>query len=153
MERLAAQLNDLNVKVTNLNGLIAFALPVYFDFGKADLREADRAVLKRFANVVKEFYPGALLTAEGFTDPVGSTGYNKRLGQKRADMVKTYLATDGGLDKDAIRTVSYGEVKDRAVQVKSTDVKDSHQAQRRVVIVLDYVGTAANAAPIRVITE
>lgn len=151
VQRLTSQLNDLNVKVTNLNGLIAFALPVYFDFDKADLRDSDRAVLKRFANVIKEFYPGAILTAEGFADPVGNTAYNKKLGLRRADAVKSYLISDGGVDQNAVRTVSYGEDKNRAVQLGSSNPKDSHAAHRRVVIVLDYVGTAANA--VRVITE
>src|SRR5262245_47672039 len=58
VQRLRTELNDLNVKVTRLNGLIAFQVPVHFEFDKAELGEGDRAVLKRFASVVNEFYPG-----------------------------------------------------------------------------------------------
>jgi peptidoglycan-associated lipoprotein len=45
-------------------------------------------VLDRFATVVKEYYPGALVTVEGFADPAGGEIYNLRLGQRRAEAVR-----------------------------------------------------------------
>ncbi len=145
--RLRTELSDLNVKVTRLNGLIAFDVPVHFDFGKADLRDADQAVLKRFASVVNEFYPGALITTEGFTDPAGSSGYNLRLGQKRADAVRLHLVNQGGLNTDKVRAVSYGENTSRLVDKKAKGPGQAGIQNRRVVIVLDYLGTAAGIAP------
>ena len=102
VQKMRTELSDLNVKVTRLNGLIAFDVPVHFDFNAADLRESDKAVLKQFAAVVKEFYPGAVLTAEGFTDPAGSASYNQKLGQKRADTVRDFLVSDGGFSAEQI---------------------------------------------------
>ena len=143
IQKLRTELSDLNVKVTRLNGLIAFDVPVHFDFGKADLRDADQAVLKQFASVVREFYPNALLTAEGYTDPAGSSSYNLRLGQKRADAVKDHLINQGGLRTDKVRSVSYGEATNRLIDKKAKGPGNAGIENRRVVIVLDYVGTAA----------
>ena len=75
-----------------------FNVPVHFEFSKSELREPDRPVLDRFAAVVKEYYPGAIVTVEGFTDPAGSAAYNRKLGQRRADAVKEYLASAGGFE-------------------------------------------------------
>lgn len=145
VQRLRTELNDLNVKVTRLDGLLAFAMPIHFAFGKADLRESDKAVLKRFANVVREVYPDALLTAEGFTDQAGNASYNLRLGKQRAETVRDYLVSDGGINGDQIRTVSYGESVTRLVDQGATGPGENGASNRRVVIVLDYVGTAADA--------
>jgi peptidoglycan-associated lipoprotein len=149
VQQLRTELADLNVKVTRLNGLIAFDVPVHFDFNKADLRDGDRDVLKKFASVVNEFYPGALITTEGYTDPAGSSSYNLRLGKQRADAVRNYLTSDGGLRTDKVRSVSYGESVNRLVDKNAKGPGDRGMENRRVVIVLDYVGTAAGiAAPV-----
>jgi peptidoglycan-associated lipoprotein len=147
LQKIRTELSDLNVKVTRLNGLIAFDVPVHFDFNKADLRDADQAVLKQFAAVVQEFYPTALLTAEGYTDPAGSTSYNLRLGQKRAEAVRMHLVNQGGLRTDRVRTVSYGEATNRLIDRKAKGPGTAGMENRRVVIVLDYVGTAVGIAP------
>jgi peptidoglycan-associated lipoprotein len=152
VQKMRTELSDLNVKVTRLNGLIAFDVPVHFDFNAADLRESDKAVLKQFAAVVKEFYPGAVLTAEGFTDPAGSTNYNMRLGQKRATTVRDFLVSDGGFGAEQIRTASYGESRNRLIN-NEYGPGDKGIQNRRVVLVLDFVASALNAAPPRVITQ
>ena len=76
--------------------MLKFNVPVHFDFASSELREADRPVLDRFASVVTEYYPGALVTVEGFADPSGSAAYNMQLGMRRAEAVQEYLATSGG---------------------------------------------------------
>jgi peptidoglycan-associated lipoprotein len=148
VQRLSTELADLNVKVTRLNGLIAFHVPVHFEFDKADLRDADQAVLRRFAAVVNEFYPNALITAEGYTDPAGSPSYNQRLGKKRADSVRDYLVSQGGMQSQRVRTVSYGESNNRLIEPKAKGPGEQGMPNRRVVLVFDYIGTAVAAMPI-----
>jgi peptidoglycan-associated lipoprotein len=152
VQKMRTELSDLNVKVTRLNGLISFDVPVHFDFDQANLRDADKAVLKQFAAVVKEFYPGAVLTAEGFTDPAGSPGYNMRLGQKRAETVRDFLTSDGGFSAEQIRAASYGESKNRLITNEGGPGEKGMQ-NRRVVLVLDFVASALNHAPPRVTTD
>src|SRR5690606_3088384 len=107
--------SEYNVSVERLQGALKFNVPVHFEFGSAELREIDRPVLERFAGVVKEHYPNATITVEGFADPAGSTAFNQRLGKQRAESVGGYLSSNGALDASFLRTVSYGESRNRQV--------------------------------------
>ena len=79
-QELQAFRGEFNVSIERTKDLMKFNVPVHFEFSKSELREPDRPVLDRFATVVKEYYPGAIVTVEGFTDPAGSAAYNRRLG-------------------------------------------------------------------------
>src|SRR5215213_2031633 len=136
--------NDYNVSMEKVKGMLKFNLPVHFDFASSELRETDQPVLDRFASVVKEYYPGALVTVEGFTDPAGSAVYNRRLGQRRADAVKEYLATAGGFTSEAIKAVSYGEVRNRQVVPGAKGPGDLGVENRRVALVIDHAAIATD---------
>ncbi len=120
--------------------MIRFNVPVHFDFDKADIRDLDRQVLDRFASVVKQFYGQATVTVEGFADPAGSEAYNRRLGQRRADAVKRYLTTTGGLRADQVKAVSYGEAANRQVVPGARGPGMTGIENRRVALVVDYAG-------------
>ena len=79
-QELAAFKSEYNVSIEKMKGAMKFNVPVHFDFNESALREADRPVLDRFANVVQEYYPNAVVTVEGFADPAGSRAYNEQLG-------------------------------------------------------------------------
>ncbi len=130
---------EFDVTVRRLENAIAFDVPVYFDFDKAELRDSDKPVLDRFAAVVSEFYPNAIVTVEGFTDPAGSQEYNLRLGKRRAEAVKAYL-TQSGLDASRIRAVSYGESAERLVAPGAAGRNERAQLNRRVSLVIEYTG-------------
>lgn len=131
---------EFDVTIRRLEGAIAFDMPVHFEFDRAEVRPEDRPVLDRFAAVVKEFYPNAVITVEGFTDPAGSAEYNRRLGMRRAEAVKEYLTTVGGLPADRVRTVSYGESPDRLVAPGKAGDAPEAMLNRRVSLVIDYTG-------------
>ena len=78
---------------------------VYFDFDKYDLTSKANDTITRNAGVTKSI-PNNGLTVEGHTDEWGSDEYNYALGLKRAEAVKTKLASEGVTD---VSTVSYGE--------------------------------------------
>ena len=136
--------SEYNVSIEKLNGLLKFNVPVHFDFAKSELREADRPVLDRFATVVKEYYPGAIVTVEGFTDPAGSAAYNQRLGQRRATAVKEYLATAGGFQSDQLKAVTYGEARNRQVVPGAQGPGDIGIENRRVALVIDHAAIATD---------
>ena len=144
---LQAFRSEYKVSIEKLNGMLKFDMPVHFDFARADVREADRPVLDRFASVVKQYYPGALITVEGFADPAGSASYNKKLGQKRADAVKGYLATAGGFEAANLKAVSYGEAKDRQVVAGAKGPGDEGMENRRVALVVDHLAIATDRVP------
>ncbi|MEZ5465356.1 MAG: OmpA family protein, partial [Lysobacteraceae bacterium] len=110
----------------------------HFAYDSSDLRDADKAALDELAKVISNSHPGSLITVEGFTDASGGNGYNKRLGQARADAVRDYLVS-AGLPADSVRAVSYGEATDR--QVDAGAVKESGMANRRAAVVFDRIGS------------
>src|SRR5690606_37963469 len=112
-QQLATQIQALSDKhdalVTQLSGRTRLDTAAYFDFGSSTMREDARPLLDDFANVIRNSHSHAMVTVEGFTDPAGSSAYNKRLGQARADAVRDYLVTTAGLPESQVRAVSYGE--------------------------------------------
>jgi len=132
--------NDFNTTVEKMQGMLKFSVPVHFAFDDAEVRELDKPLLNRFAAVVKEYYGDATVTVEGFADPAGSEAYNKRLGKKRADAVKAYLTTAGGLPADQVKAVSYGEEADRQVVPGARGPGVTGIENRRVALVIDYGG-------------
>ncbi|HEX6615094.1 MAG TPA: OmpA family protein [Gemmatimonadales bacterium] len=148
-QELQAFRSEYQVSMEKVRGMLKFNVPVHFDFASSELRDSDRPVLDRFASVVKEYYPGALITVEGFTDPAGSPAYNKRLGQHRADAVKEYLATAGGFTSDSIRAVSYGEVRNRQVVPGARGPGEAGIENRRVALVIDHAAIATDQVTLR----
>lgn len=144
---LQALRGEFNVTVQRLEGLLSFNVPVHFDFDSSEVREQDRAVLDRFAAVVKQYYPNALVTVEGFTDPAGSAAYNLRLGMARAESVKAYLTSEGGLEQSRVRTVSYGKAADRLVAPGAKGPGSAGEPNRRVALVIDYSGDLSELRP------
>lgn len=135
--------NDYNVTVERMRGMMRFNVPVHFAFDDATIRETDKPILDRFGAVVKEFYPDALITIEGFADPAGSSGYNLTLGQRRAEAVMKHLEETAGLDADRLRAVSYGEAPRRQVRPGAHGPGPEGLDNRRVALVIDYSGEGA----------
>lgn len=130
---------EFDVTVQRLETAIRFDMPVYFDFDQAALQPEGLPVLNRFAGVVGEYYPDALLTVEGFTDPSGSATYNLELGQRRADAVQRYLVESEGFSPELVRAVSYGEDASRLVARGQGGPQEGWE-NRRVVLVIEHVG-------------
>ena len=130
---------EFDVTVQRLETAVRFYMPVYFAFDKANLRPEDLPVLDRFAGVVGEYYPDALLTIEGFTDPSGSATYNLALGKRRAEAVQRYLLESEKFSPEHVRAVSYGEDSSRLV-APGQGGPEAGWENRRVVLVIEHVG-------------
>jgi len=77
-------------------------------------------------------HPDIKVTCNGYTDSVGSQQYNLKLGQRRADSVKSYLVSQG-IDSSRISTGSFGKEN----PVASNDTAEGRAENRRVEIVVD----------------
>jgi peptidoglycan-associated lipoprotein len=131
---------EFNARVQELEMALRFDVPVYFGFDEDELTPEYMAFLDRFAEVVREYYPTSLVTAEGFTDPVGTPEYNLALGKRRAQAVADYLVEQGGLSSESVRAVSYGEAADRLVSADSHGPGTEGWENRRVALVIDHSG-------------
>jgi peptidoglycan-associated lipoprotein len=130
---------DFEVAITRLEDQLRFDIPVYFAFNDATVEQEDQAVLDRFNAVRAEYYPEALITVEGFTDPAGSAEYNMALGLRRASAVRGYLM-NAGLAEAQVRAVSYGEDTSRLVMPTDQGPGNAGWQNRRVVVVIDHGG-------------
>jgi peptidoglycan-associated lipoprotein len=147
--RLQEQITGLSQKhdalVTRLAGRVRVDAMAHFDTDSAVVPEEDKPLFDDFAQAIRSSGSEVLITVEGFADPSGSAGYNKRLGERRAEAVREYLVGAGGLSADQVRTVSYGEDRNRQVREGATGAEG--EVNRRVSLVVDYAGPAqANTA-------
>ncbi len=83
---------------------------VTFAFNSAQLDGASKQVLQRQAGWIRQF-PEVRFRVYGHTDAVGSAGYNKSLGLRRANAVVAYL-TQQGISRSRLEAVaSFGETR------------------------------------------
>lgn len=139
---LADMEEEFGATIERLETALRFNVPVHFGFDEAEIRQQDRAVLDRFLRVAGNYYPDALITVEGFTDPAGSEAYNMALGQRRADAVRSYLV-EQGMPEGQIRAVSYGENANRQVADAAHGPGEEGWQNRRVVLVIDHGSMSA----------
>lgn len=80
---------------------------VFFDYDRADIREADRPALAQNAELLKK-YDFLRITVEGHCDERGTVEYNLALGERRARAAFDYLVSLG-VPAARLKTVSYGK--------------------------------------------
>jgi peptidoglycan-associated lipoprotein len=85
-------------------GLLA---DIHFDFDKSDLREGDRQILTKNAEVLKRF-DFLRITVEGHCDERGTVEYNLALGDRRSQAARDYLVSLG-VSAQRLKTVSFGK--------------------------------------------
>jgi len=143
--RLQEQITGLSQKydalVTQMAGRARVDASAHFATNESMLSDQDKPLLDDFAKVIRDTHSDALITVEGFADPSGSSTYNRRLGQRRAEAVRDYLVQTGGLPVGQVRAVSYGE--DRNRQVRAGATGEAGRDNRRVSLVVDYAGASA----------
>ena len=132
---------EYGAKITALESGMQFALPVHFAFDDATVRDEDKAALDRFAKVVTKYYPGSVITVEGFADPAGGQKYNLDLSKRRASAVQGYLSSNAGVT-DEIRAVGYGKTRLVVPNAKKDD--PGADQNRRVVFVVESAQAQAS---------
>jgi peptidoglycan-associated lipoprotein len=112
-------------------------VPVHFGFDSAAVREEDMTVLSQIAQVIRQIYPTALVTIEGFADPSGTVQYNMNLSRRRAEAVRDVMVSRFGLPAAQFRAVAYGEQVARQVIPGARRDDPGAEANRRVVFTID----------------
>jgi peptidoglycan-associated lipoprotein len=98
---------------------------IHFDFDQAQLTSESQARLQKLADALRT-HRTLRITIAGHCDERGTEEYNLALGQKRAEVAKSYLITLG-IDPNRIDTISYGE--ERPIDPQQTD--EAWTANRR----------------------
>lgn len=108
-----------------------FDAGVLFAFDEATLSNEALTILTRFSDLVGQRQFSRLVIA-GHTDSKGSDAYNMELSQRRADAVRTFLATTPKLAQSAMSVRAAGE--HEPVADNSTDA--GRQQNRRVEVIV-----------------
>lgn len=87
---------------------------IFYEYNKAKLTSASTKALNELIQLLKD-NPHVTIELSSHCDYVGSTGFNKRLSQRRAESVVQYLIK-GGIDKERLRAKGYGKSKPKVVR-------------------------------------
>jgi OOP family OmpA-OmpF porin len=87
---------------------VSFEAESLFGFDNSGVRDEGKAALDGFAKQL-DGTRFETITVEGHTDRLGSTAYNQKLSQERADAVKSYLVSAGRVDPVKINAVGKSE--------------------------------------------
>jgi outer membrane protein OmpA-like peptidoglycan-associated protein len=138
-ETTSRNLNTLDQKFTNRNNYaMSSQKAVLFKFDSDKLTDEGKAALDEVATAVTSS-PDALLVLEGHTDNTGDKTYNIRLGERRIETVKRYLAVDKGVPVYKIEEISFGAEK----PVAPNDSKEGREQNRSVTLTVLSPNTTA----------
>ena len=89
---LVAQVSEAQVKLANDIGNLKVTGEVRFETGSAQLTNEGRQTLDKLVTEISEFNPSTVaVKVQGHTSQTGSTEFNQKLSQDRANVVVNYL--------------------------------------------------------------
>jgi outer membrane protein OmpA-like peptidoglycan-associated protein len=128
-------LRDLGAKQVGKEIHVTLSGDVLFDFDKWYIKQDAEETLLKLSEGIKETKKKNVLI-EGHTDSKGSDSYNLELSQKRADSVRDWFVSQGGVTGVQFKTKGYGETKPIADNTKpdGSDNPEGRAQNRRVEI-------------------
>jgi outer membrane protein OmpA-like peptidoglycan-associated protein len=142
-DRTSSDLAGLDQKFQNRNNFtVAAEKAVQFKFDSSKLEPDYTATLDEIAAMVMQ-NANAIIVLEGHTDATGNSEYNVRLGERRVDAVRQYLAVEKSVPVYRIHEVSFGSSK----PIASNDSRDGREKNRAVTmtVLVPNMGQAAAA--------
>ncbi|HEY7163198.1 MAG TPA: OmpA family protein [Candidatus Binatia bacterium] len=128
-KKLQQELADLKARETE-RGYEVTLSGVLFDLDKATLNPGAMRSLTPLVTLLRD-NPEKTVMIEGYTDSLGSAGYNRDLSRRRADAVRDFLI-DNGIASQRITARGLGE----SYPVASNATEAGRQQNRRVDIVI-----------------
>lgn len=108
---------------------------VFFDTGKATIKDRSFNLLSQVGQILKANPQITKLQIEGHTDDRGDDALNQKLSQDRAEAVKTYLEAQG-LAPERLIAVGFGETKP-VVDNKTAAGRDQNRRVEFTIIEVD----------------
>lgn len=106
---------------------------VKFDFDKTTIQPGHEADLIRLRESLIQ-YPEIHIRLEGHTDWTGTTRYNQRLSDRRAQACRDFILKDSGIDPARVTAVGYGKSK----PIASNRTREGRQQNRRTVVEFSF---------------
>jgi OOP family OmpA-OmpF porin len=109
-------------------------LDIRFEIKQQDVQREDKEKLAVLGTYMNK-YPDTTAVIQGFADNVGTSEYNLKLSQQRADSVVNYLVNDLHIAPSRLKAVGYGE----AYPIADNSTTEGQQANRRIDAVIACV--------------
>lgn len=129
-EELKADLQGAKVERVGEGILITFDSGLLFNTNSSDVSTTTKANLDQLSTTLKK-YDDTNILVEGHTDATGEDAYNKKLSDKRAGSVQSYLVSQG-VANNRIETKGYGE----SQPISDNDTDAGRQSNRRVEVAI-----------------
>jgi outer membrane protein OmpA-like peptidoglycan-associated protein len=133
-------LTQLEVRETQTETRIELPADVLFNFGESKIRDAAIPSLEKTAELLRQ-RKVRRARIEGHTDSRGDEAFNQRLSIGRADAVRTWLASQEGLDQIELAVKGFGKTQPIAPNTNpdGSDNPNGRLRNRRVSIVIDRI--------------
>ena len=118
-------------KVVLTRNKIVINEKVYFETGKAVIKEESYNLLNEVASILRTHTKLKKVEVQGHTDTRGSDDYNMELSERRAAAVKAYLVGQG-IQSERLESRGYGETR----PVDPAENKDAWAKNRRVEFII-----------------
>ncbi len=103
---------------------------VTFPLNRAEVSDDAKAMIDEAIAQLKAENKGVFFEIEGHTDSTGPDTYNSKLGEDRAQAVRSYMHDQHGIALSRMEVISYGESK----PVEDNKTREHRAQNRRVVI-------------------
>jgi outer membrane protein OmpA-like peptidoglycan-associated protein len=131
-DRATSAVALLDQKFINRNNYnVSAEKTIQFKFNSDKLDDASKAVIEEAAQALSQS-PDSLIVLEGRTDSTGDADYNVKLGERRVDAVRRYLAVDKSIAVYRIHDISFGSAR----PVAPNDSKEGREKNRAVVMTI-----------------
>jgi outer membrane protein OmpA-like peptidoglycan-associated protein len=102
--------DNRDTTVATAQPMPAIDLQVNFDFDSTQITPEAEGQLRELGKALTDpKLKGAAISINGHTDGKGSDAFNKRLSERRAASIKTFLVDNFGLSASNLRAVGYGK--------------------------------------------
>ena len=141
-DRVNGSVSALDQRFQNRNNYtVGNEKAITFKFDSSTLDAAQQPILDEIAQAVTG-NNDAFIVLAGRTDDVGDQNYNVRLGERRVEAVRRYLAVEKGVPVYKIHEISFGS----AQPIAPNDSKENREKNRAVSITLMVPRDAATAS-------
>ena len=141
-DRVAGNVTTLDQKFQNRNNFnVTDEKSVQFKFNSATLDQQYMEVLDEIANALMQ-KPDSIVVLEGRTDNSGAKDYNVKLGERRIEAVRRYLAVEKGVPVYRIHDISFGAEKPVA-ENKTKEGREKNRAVTMTILVPKTEGAVA----------
>lgn len=129
-DRTTSELAGLDERFQNRNNFsVAAEKSIPFRFDSAKLDSSYMTALDEIAETLMK-NPDAIIVLEGHTDATGDHEYNVKLGERRVDAVRRYLAVEKNVPVYKIHQISFGAAR----PIAPNDSRDGREKNRSVTM-------------------